>query len=44
MNFLDFREPVNSWTHFAGFLLAWPAGGLLWRRSRGAIVNRIAAV
>jgi len=36
MNVLDPREPVNTWTHGAGMLLALPATWLLWRRSRGA--------
>jgi hemolysin III len=35
MNVFDFREPVSTWSHFAGFLLAMPATLLLWRRSSG---------
>ena len=32
MNFLDFREPVNAWSHGIWLLLAPPATVLLWRR------------
>ncbi len=35
MNFLDMREPLSSWTHCAGLLLALPGTWLLWRRSVG---------
>lgn len=35
MSWLDFREPVNTWTHLLWMLLAFPATWLLWRRSRG---------
>jgi len=35
MNILDFREPINSWSHCAGLLLALPGTLLLWRRSAG---------
>ena len=32
MNFLDLREPVSSWTHFVGLMLAIPGTAvLLWR-------------
>ena len=35
MNFLDLREPVSSWSHFTGLLLALPGTVLLLRRSGG---------
>jgi hemolysin III len=35
MNFLDLREPVGTWTHCAGVLLALPGTLLLWRRGGG---------
>jgi channel protein (hemolysin III family) len=35
VSWLHFREPVSSWTHFAGVLLALPATLLLWRAGRG---------
>jgi len=33
MNLFDFREPASAWSHFAGFLLAFPGTLLLWRRA-----------
>jgi hemolysin III len=41
MNFLDLREPVSSWSHCAGLLLALPATFLLWRRSAGDPTKRL---
>lgn len=35
MDFLDAREPVSAWTHFAGMLLAMLGTALLWRRVGG---------
>jgi hemolysin III len=35
MNLLDLREPVSSWSHGAGLLLALPGTLWLWRRGRG---------
>jgi hemolysin III len=35
VSWLEFREPVSSWTHFVWLLLALPATALLWRRARG---------
>jgi hemolysin III len=40
MNLLELREPVSAWTHFAGFLLAFPATWMLWRQSRGDALKR----
>jgi hemolysin III len=42
MTFLDFREPVNAWSHCAGVLLALPGTCLLWRRSAGDSSKRLA--
>jgi len=44
MTWPDFREPVSAWTHFGGFVAAWPAGWLLLRRSNGSVGKRVAAV
>jgi hemolysin III len=41
MNFLDPREPVNSWTHGAGLLLSLIGILLLWRRSGGVPAKRL---
>ena len=41
MNFLDLREPVSSWTHCAGLLLALPGTFLLLRRSAGDPAKRL---
>jgi hemolysin III len=35
MDWLNFREPVNAWTHLLWMVLAIPGTVLLWRRSRG---------
>ncbi len=35
MSWLDFREPVNAWSHFLWMWLAIPGTVLLWRRSSG---------
>lgn len=40
MNWLDFREPFNAWTHGAWLLLSLPATLLLWRLSRGHRVKQ----
>ncbi len=41
MDFLHLREPVSSWTHCAGLLLAFPGTWLLWRRSAGDPAKRL---
>ncbi len=41
MNFLDFREPVSTWSHCAGLLLALPGTYFLWRRSAGQPPKRL---
>jgi hemolysin III len=41
MNFLDFREPVSTWSHGAGLLLVLPGTVLLWRRSAGDSTKRL---
>ncbi len=40
MVILDFREPASTWTHLAGFLLAFPGTFLLWRRAAGGPAGR----
>jgi len=35
MEWLDFRDPVSTWTHLIWMILALPGTVLLWRRSRG---------
>ncbi|MBY0527772.1 MAG: hemolysin III family protein [Gemmataceae bacterium] len=35
MEWLSFREPVNTWTHLTWAILAVPGTALLWHRSRG---------
>jgi hemolysin III len=41
MNFLDLREPVSTWSHFAGLFLALPGTILLWQRSSGDSTKRL---
>jgi hemolysin III len=41
MSFLDFREPVNAWSHCAGLMLAVPGTVMLWQRSAGERAKRI---
>jgi hemolysin III len=41
MSFLDLREPLSSWTHCAGLILALPGTLLLWRRSAGDAGKRL---
>ncbi len=41
MNFLDVREPVSTWSHCAGLMLALPGTVLLWRRSVGDSTKRL---
>jgi len=41
MDFLNFREPVSTWSHCAGLMLALPGGLLLWRRSTGDRAKRV---
>jgi hemolysin III len=41
MDFLDLREPVSTWSHGAGLLLALPGTLLLWRRSAGDGTKRL---
>jgi len=40
MDFLDFREPVSTWSHCAGLLLALPGTLFLWWRSAGDTKKR----
>jgi hemolysin III len=40
MEWLDFREPVNAWTHGVWLLLALPAGLILWHGGRGDRVKQ----
>jgi hemolysin III len=40
MDFLNFRDPVSTWSHGAGLLLALPGTLFLWRRSSGDITKR----
>jgi hemolysin III len=35
MSYLDWREPVSAWSHFAWLVLAVPGTLLLWKRSAG---------
>src|SRR4051812_9485123 len=44
MSFLDPREPVNTLSHGAWFVLSIPAIVLLWRRGRGDLGKRISLV
>lgn len=41
MNWLEFREPFNSWSHAAGMMLSLPATLLLWRLSRGDTLKQL---
>src|SRR5437764_6686634 len=41
MDLLDLREPVSTWSHCAGLLLALPGTLLLWRRSAGDSTKRL---
>jgi hemolysin III len=41
MDLFDPREPISTWTHFAGLLLAIPGTVLLLRRSRGDYAKRL---
>jgi hemolysin III len=41
MSFLDFREPVNAWSHCAGLMLAVPGTVMLWQRSAGERAKRL---
>ena len=41
MSLLDFREPVNAWSHCAGLMLAVPGTVMLWQRSAGERAKRI---
>ena len=40
MDWLDFREPFNAWTHGVWLLLSLPATLLLWRLIRGNRIKR----
>jgi hemolysin III len=42
MEFLDVREPVSTWSHCVGLMLALPGTVLLWRRSEGDQGKRLA--
>jgi hemolysin III len=42
MEFLAVREPVSTWSHFVGLVLALPGTLLLWRRSGGDLGKRLA--
>ena len=41
MDFLNFREPVNAWSHCVGLMLALPGAVLLWSRSTGDRAKRV---
>jgi hemolysin III len=41
LTLLDFREPVNAWSHCTSLLLSIPATFLLWRRAGGDLARRI---
>jgi hemolysin III len=41
VDFLNFREPVSTWSHCAGLMLALPGALLLWRRSIGDPTKRL---
>jgi hemolysin III len=41
VSWLQFREPVSSWTHCAWLLLALPATLLLWRAGRGDRLKQV---
>jgi hemolysin III len=41
MNFLDLREPVSAWSHFAGLFLALAGTIPLWQRSGGDFAKRL---
>jgi hemolysin III len=41
MDFLNFREPISTWSHGAGVLLAVPGALLLLRRSAGSRTKRL---
>ncbi|MFI5454819.1 MAG: hemolysin III family protein [Isosphaerales bacterium] len=44
MDFLNFREPVSTWSHCAGLMLALPGALLLWRRSLGDPTKRLSVL
>ena len=44
MDFLDLREPVSAWSHFAGLILAVPGTFLLWRRSGRNLAKRLSVL
>jgi hemolysin III len=44
VDWLEFREPVNSWTHCAWMLLSLPGTLLLWRLGRGDRVKQFSLV
>jgi hemolysin III len=44
MDFLELREPVSTWSHCAGLLLALPGTYLLWRRSAGDFTKRLSVL
>ncbi len=44
MNILQFREPVNAWSHGSWLLLSIPALVLLWHRGRGDLGKRVSLV
>src|SRR6516162_2193123 len=41
MEWLHFREPVNTWTHLVWMLLAIPGTLLLWQRGRDDLPKQI---
>jgi hemolysin III len=41
MDFLNFREPFNAWSHALWLLMSVPATLVLWRRSRGDRAKRV---
>jgi hemolysin III len=44
MDFLNFREPFNAWSHAVWLCLSIPATFLLWRRSGGDRAKRLSLV
>jgi hemolysin III len=44
MDFFNLREPVSTWSHGAGLLLAMPGIVLLWRRSAGDRTKRLSVL
>jgi hemolysin III len=41
VDYLNFREPFNAWSHAAWLLLSLPATYILWRKARGDRAKRV---